>query len=33
MALSGEWDKSDAGFQASLELLVSVIAEATGDDV
>jgi hypothetical protein len=30
MALSGEWDKGDEGFQASLELLESVIAEATG---
>jgi hypothetical protein len=30
MALSGEWDKSDDGFQASLELLESVIRDATG---
>jgi hypothetical protein len=30
MALSGEWDKGDEGFEASLELLESVIAEATG---
>jgi hypothetical protein len=30
MALSGEWDKGDAGFQASLELLESAIASATG---
>jgi|GEM_PF-4356587 len=29
MALSGEWDKGDEGFEASLELLVSVIREAT----
>ncbi len=33
MALSGEWDKSDAGFSASLELLESVILQATGSDV
>ena len=30
MALSGEWDKGDEGFQASLELLESVITKATG---
>jgi hypothetical protein len=30
MALSGEWDKGDAGFQDSLDLLESVIAQATG---
>lgn len=30
MALSGEWDKGDEGFQSSLELLESVIAKATG---
>jgi hypothetical protein len=30
MALSGEWDKSNEGFQASLELLESVIAKASG---
>jgi hypothetical protein len=29
MALSGEWDKGDEGFQASLQLLESVIAKAT----
>jgi len=28
MTLSGEWDKGDQGFQDSLELLESVIAEA-----
>jgi len=33
MALSGEWDKGDEGFQASLALLESVIAKATGGDV
>ena len=30
MALSGEWDKGDDGFQASLELLESVIGKAIG---
>jgi hypothetical protein len=30
MALNGDWDKSDEGFQASLELLESVIHQATG---
>lgn len=30
MALSGEWDKGDEGFQASRELLESVIRHATG---
>jgi hypothetical protein len=30
MALSGEWDKSDKGFQDSLDLLESVIAKAKG---
>jgi len=30
MALSGEWDKGDEGFQASLEFLESLIREATG---
>lgn len=30
MALSGDWNKSDEGFQASLEMLESVIAKTTG---
>ena len=30
MALSGEWDKGDEGFLDSLELLASVICQATG---
>ena len=30
MALNGEWDKGDKGFQDSLDLLESVIVEATG---
>jgi hypothetical protein len=33
MALSGEWDKSNEGFQESLDLLESVIAKATGGAV
>jgi len=33
MALSGDWDKGDEGFEASLELLESAIAEATGGAV
>ncbi len=31
MALNGDWDKGDEGFEASLEMLESVIAKATGD--
>ena len=30
MALSGEWDKGNEGFQESLELLEGAIAKATG---
>jgi hypothetical protein len=30
MALNGEWDKGDEGFQATLEMLEAAIAEATG---
>jgi hypothetical protein len=33
MALSGAWDKGDAGFQDSLELLESAIASAAGGAV
>jgi hypothetical protein len=32
MALSGEWDKSDEGFEAIREMLQAVINKATGGD-